>query len=263
MKRTIIYLITMLLVSTGTQAQKVFKQKVQGEPASLRVEIQNLASLIRIEGHNSDEIVIEAEGYEGIPEKAKGLKPLSAFGEDNTEIGLYVNQKGNIIEISGASRASNDADYLIRVPEKMKLKINSNDWNAADIKVVGMKNEVEIKANSSSIDIEDVTGPVVLNALNGEITVDFTSFGQSGPSSITATNGDVDITMPKSSKVNFKLSCLNGEIYTNMEMIMDEKGENSLRRIGGGMNANGKTNGGGAEFTMHALNGNIYLRADE
>ena len=273
MKRTIIYVLTTLVfLGSEIRAQDVYRQKVrplnvyrlkvQGDVTSLKVEISNLASEINIEGHSSDEIVIEAAGYRGIPEKAKGLKPLSAFGEDNTEIGLYVNQKGNVIEIAGVSRASNDTNYLIKIPERMKLKINSDHWNAEDIEVEGMKNEVEIKANSSNIDLENVTGPLVLNALNCEISITLSSLGQAGPSSITSTNGDIDITMPGNSKGNFILSCFNGEIYTNLEMDLDEKSEENLRRIGGGMRASGKTNGGGVEVTIHALNGNIYLRGN-
>lgn len=264
MKRTIIYLFTtVVIMCSDIQAQGVFSQKVQGDVSSITVEIMNLAAEMKIKGHSSDEIIIETENYRGIPDKAKGLKPLSAFGEDNTDIGLHVSQKGNVIEISGASRASNDSDYVIKLPKGMKLKINSEDWNAEDIEIDGMANEVEIKANSSDIDLENVTGPIVLNSMNGEINVDLTSLSQTGPSSITATNGDVEIKMPSNSKADFKLSCLNGEIYTNMDMSLDEKSESGLRRIGGGMKANGKTNGGGVEFAIHALNGNIYLRAGE
>lgn len=262
MKRTVILLTAIMLLGSTMQAQSIFRKKIQGNLSSMTVEISNLTSEIDIQGHSSDEIVIEAEGYRGIPEKAKGLKPLSAYGEDNTEIGLYINQKGDVLEISGASRASGDADYLIKIPQDMMLKINSDSYNADDIEVEGMKNEIEIKANSSSIELEDVIGPLVLNALNGEITVTISNLSQTGPSSIIATNGDVDITMPASSKADFKLSCLNGEIYTNLDMNLDERSEKALRRIGGGMRADSKTNGGGAEFTIHALNGNIYLRGE-
>ncbi len=262
MERIAFLFTTIMLLGWSINAQNVFRQKITGNLSSLTVKISNLTSEIDIEGHSSDEIVIEAEGYRGIPEKAKGLKPLSAYGEDNTAIGLFFSQKGNVVEISGVSRASNDADYLIKIPKDMKLIVNSESYNADDIEVSNMKNEIEIKANSSSIELEDVTGPLVLNALNGEITVKISSFSQAGPSSINATNGDVEITMPSSSKAEFKLSCLNGEIYTNLDMSLDQKNEQSLRRIGGGMRANGKTNGGGAEFTIYALNGNIYLRGE-
>ena len=263
MKRTInLLFIALMLIVVEVNAQNEYRYKVQGDAASLKLEITNLASELDIEGHASDEIVIEADGYRGIPEKARGLKPLSASGEDNTDVGLYLNQSGNVVEISGVSRASFDASYLIKVPERMKLKITSDHWNADDIEVEGVKNEIEIKANSSSIELEDVSGPFVLNSLNGEITIAVSDLSQTGPSSISSTNGDIDITMPGDSRADLDLSCLNGEIYTNLEVDLDGKSEENLQRIGGGMKASGKVNGGGAEVTIHALNGNIYLRGE-
>lgn len=260
MKRTILLLMTLHFGLTGLNAQGDYNLQVKGDASSMKIEVANLFAGLRFEGHNSDQIEIDANGYRGLPEKAKGLKPLSAYGEDNTGIGLYVEQQGNTIQISGVSRASRDADYTIKIPENMKLKIDSEDWNADDIEVRGTKNEVEIKANSAGLILTDVTGPLVLNSINGEMEVAFTNLNQQSPSSISATNGDIDISMPANSKADFSLSCLNGEVYTDLDIKFDEEDRNKMRRVGGGIKTDALLGVGGVEFSIRAINGNIYLR---
>lgn len=260
MKRTI-YLYVLLAMGTTLHGQD-YRQKIQGDASGQQLEITYLAARLIIEGHNSDELVIETDDYRGIPEKAKGLKPLSATGEDNTSVGLHLKKEGTVWTISGASRASDNADYRLKVPQGMKLKIDSESFNAQPIEVKGMQNEVEIKANSSDVKLVDVTGPLVLNSLNGSITISFSTLNQANPSSINATNGDIDITLPATTKADFDLRCLNGEIYTNLEIELDSDEKSKLRRIGGGMNAKGTSNGGGVQFSANAINGNIYLRKE-
>jgi lia operon protein LiaG len=259
MKRTIIFLIATSFTLCHLHAQDEFKKSIDGSATEMTVKISNLSARLEIIGHNSNEVIISSSDYEGIPEKAKGLKPLSAYGEDNTSIGLYFNIENGIVEISGASRAANDGEYEIRLPRNIKLEIKSEDWNGDDIRVKGMQNEIDIKANAGDLELEDVSGPLVLNSMNGEIEVTLSNLNQDNPTSIKSTNGDIDISMPSDAKVDFRLSSLNGEIYTDLDLDFDgEKGD--MRRMAGGMKANAKLNGGGIDFTIYALNGNVYLR---
>lgn len=247
-------------MSPKVKAQQDWKTTISGTVSEMTVRIFNLDSELEIIGHSSNEVILKTTEYRGIPEKAKGLKPLSAYGEDNTNIGLYYNVKGNTVEISGASRSANDGEYTIRIPQNIKLKIESDGWNSDNIRVTGMDNEIEIKANSADIELVKVSGPLVLHSMNGEIEVDFSQLSQKTPTSINSTNGDIDISLPASSKANFRMSCLNGEIYTDLNINMDEGDGKNLNRIGGGMKARGSIGGGGVEVSLMGLNGNIYLR---
>ncbi len=83
MKRT--GLILIMLGTFALQAQ-TFKTTPTGNTAETTLVIKNLFSDLVIEGVTGGELIIETDEYEGIPDKAKGLKPLSAEGPENTGI---------------------------------------------------------------------------------------------------------------------------------------------------------------------------------
>ncbi len=229
-----------------------------GSVESNTVMVENLFSDLRVMGTNEGEIRIIAKGYEGLPEKAAGLKPLSAVGPDNTDIGLYVKQEGNIIKIAGASSRTSKADYEIYLPKRIKLKVDYSSFQAGDIKFSGLSNEVEVKSQIGELIFEMVTGPIIASTLSADITVYFKELNQVGPTSITSTSGDIDISVPSDTKGNFEMSTTSGEVYTDLEFSFNE--ENGLRRWGGGMSADANLNGGGSKVTLRSVSGDIFIR---
>ena len=235
-----------------------FTFKPNGTISEITVVVENLYADIEIEGTTSSDIEINAEDYDGIPEKAQGLKPLSATGPENTGIGLNVTQEGNIITISGAQRSADDAVYYVRIPKNIKLKLEYSSFQAGDVIVKGMTNEVEAKSQIGDLKFIGVTGPIVAHTLSSDLELVFTTINQSSPTSLTSTSGDIDITIPESTKGNFKMSSTSGEIYTDLDFDMKE--EDGMRRFGGGMSASATLNGGGAQVTLRSISGDIYIR---
>jgi len=256
MKRIYTLTLLMSLVALAAHAQQ-YKYTPKGNIAETIVVIQNLYADISIEGVSGNEITIETDEYEGIPEKAKGLKPLSATGPENTGIGLSVVQEGNKITISGASRKA-DGEYRIKLPKNMMLRADLNSWQSGDFYARGLTNEVEVKSQNGDLIFEDITGPLVAYSLSSDISVRFSSLNQTTPTSISSTSGDLDITLPASSKGNFKLSSVSGEIYTDVDFKFGD--EKDLKRWGGGMSANATLNGGGVEVSLKSISGDVYIR---
>ncbi len=254
MKRIVVGFI--VLVSMHVHAQE-YTMKVSSQVDETWIKIENLFADLRIEGISGSEIQIEAYDYEGLPEKAKGLKPLSATGPENTGIGLSVQQDGNTISISGAHREADDAEYTIKLPKNVKLTVEYNSWQAGDVLIQGMANEVEAKSQVGDLRFVDVTGPIVANTLSSDLEIVFSDIAQTSPSSLTSTSGDIDVTMPESSKGTFKMSTVSGGVYTAFDFDFGE--EKNLRRAGG-QNATGKLNGGGVEVRLRSVSGNIYIR---
>lgn len=256
-KVSILALLTCMSVAALAQTANEYKMTPKGDVSQTTIVIENLFADLVIEGTSSSEITIQTDNYEGIPEKAKGLKPLSSTGPENTGIGLNVMQEGNIIKISGASRKS-DGEYYFKVPKNIKLKVDLNSWQAGDFQASGLTNEVEVKTQNGDLVLENITGPLVAYSISGDIEVDFSTINQSTPTSITTTSGDVDITLPASTKGNFKLSTVSGEIYTDVEFNFadDEK----MTRWGGGMTADATLNGGGVDITFKSISGDVYIR---
>ena len=237
---------------------KEFKYKVPGSPEQYSFKIMNLQTDLQIEGYAGTEIVITALDYEGIPEKAQGLKPLSATGPDNTEIGLNIKTEGNVIVLSGAGRHATESDYIIKMPAAMGLSFEQESWHGgSDIVVKGINGEVNIIMKNSDIELEDVGGPIVASTVSGDVSVIFSTLNQAKPTSLATTSGDIDVTLPADSKVNFKLSVVSGEIYTDLDLKFAEK---EGLKSWGGMNANPTFNGGGVEVSLRAVSGDIFLR---
>lgn len=255
MKKLIFILLLVTVLDVNAQE---FSLKPKGKITELTVEIQNLYTDIEIDGSNGDEIRISADDYEGAPEKATGLRPLSATGPDNTGIGLNISQAGNTVTISGIHRNRHQTDYHITLPANIKLRINYGSFRSDDILVRGMSNEVEIKSQVGDLKFVDVTGPIIASTLSADIDIEFSSLNQASPTSINSISGDVDITLPKDSKANLRLNSVSGEIYTDFDFdTIDKRGGN---QYWGGTSATALLNGGGTEFSVKTVSGDVFLR---
>lgn len=256
--KKLILILAVAFIAFRVQAQR-YEMTPSGNVSELTVNISKLYADLEIIGTNSKVISIFATDYEGLPEKAKGLKPLSATGPDNTDIGLYIEQEGNEIVLSGASRKSDDGAYKIELPANVKLVIEYDSFQAGDIKVSGMSGEVEASSKVGDMDFQDITGPLVANSLSSDITVVFTSVSQDGPTDIVSTSGDVDVTLPANTKGNFKMNTVSGEVYTDLDFEFGED-ESKPNFWGGGMSAEATLNGGGVQFNLKSISGEIFIR---
>ena len=250
-----------LLVYTGIAAQeKEFSFPAKGNASETWLVIDNLNADLEIEGTSGSEIRIVSKNYKGLPEKAKGLKPLSATGPENTGIGLSMKQEGNIISLSAAHNEADDADYTLYLPKNLKLKINYNSWQAGDVLISGMAGEVEARSQVGDLEFVDVTGPIVAHTLSSDLEVTFTSLSSTSPTSLSSTSGDIDVTFPESVKGTFKMSTVSGGVYTGLDFDFGEDAQ--TRRISG-QNATGTLNGGGVEVSLKTVSGDIYIRKAE
>ncbi|RED94082.1 DUF4097 family beta strand repeat-containing protein [Marinoscillum furvescens] len=258
MKR-ILTILTVLAVSyTATAQLKTFKQKIAGNTEETTLVIENLFADLVIEGSSTGELLIETDDYEGIPEKAKGLRPLSATGPENTGVGLSVTTSGGEISVSAASGSANDGTYIFKVPKNLKVRADLKSWQGGDIVIRNMANEVEVKSMNGDLRFEDVTGPLVANSISSDIEVVFTNLSQSSPTSLSSTSGDIDVTLPATTRGNFKMGSISGEIYTDLDF--DFENDKDLQRVGGDMSANATLNGGGVEVSLKCISGNVYIR---
>lgn len=241
----------------GAQAQE-FTFKPTGALPETKVVITNMAADLEIVGIDGSELKITAMEYEGVPDKAKGLRPLSAIGPENTGIGLSVTQSGNEVKISGASRDANEGSYLLRIPKSMKLYVEYMSWEAGDVLITGMTNEVEAKSQVGDLAFKQVTGPIVASTLSSDIEVVFSSLSQVSATSLNSTSGDIDVSMPGTSKGTFSMGSISGEVYTDLDFQI--KGEEGLTRFGGGMNVEATLGGGGVDVSIRTISGDIYVR---
>ena len=250
---------TILVLFISTAIAQDFKYEVK---QANQVFIKNLVGKITVEETSGTQLIIEAGRFEKKPERADGLRSLyGSSAEDNTNIGLEVKTNGSVIEIQGASKQAEEAHYTFKIPKGLNLKIDyRSPYAGDDIKVKNFSSELEVSILNPDIDLENVTGPVILNLTNGDINIDFGTVNQNAPINIHATNGIIDITLPANTPANIEMSTINGEIFTNFDIDFEHKSKDGLNYIGGGQKIKGKINGGGVNIKLVSINDNIYLR---
>ncbi|MDQ4141435.1 MAG: hypothetical protein M3142_13070, partial [Bacteroidota bacterium] len=104
-----------------------------GNSAGNQVRFLMGSSEVKIVGHNSDELVVEANNYHAPPARAQGLKPLYNAAEDNTGIGLSITREGNVLTVIKAQKGS--GKYTIRVPNKAAISYTEANWQGGDFEL--------------------------------------------------------------------------------------------------------------------------------
>lgn len=235
-------------------AQQEYKIPVQNAKDG-KVTLNDFSGDLPIEGYSGNEIIIVSDKEGGTPSRAKGLKPVYADGTDNTGVGVAIEKNGNQITLQCLLPITQSASYKIKVPDNFSVKVDNECGHSGDVKVSNIKGEVEVK-NCQGITLKNVSGPLVLSTISGDIDLDFAEVSKGQPVSINAISGEIDVTLPAKAGVDVEMETISGGIYSDFDFAQDKK---TLRRIGGN-NIKGQLNGGGVDFKITNVSGNIYLR---
>lgn len=220
-----------------------------------QLTLNDFSGDLPIEGYSGNEIVIVSSRGERTPDRAKGLKPVYADGTDNTGVGVSVEKNGNQITLQCLLPITQSADYKIRVPDNFSIKVDNECGHSGDVTVSNIKGEVEVK-NCGDIRVKNISGPLVLSTISGNIDLDFAEVSKERPVSVASISGEIDVTIPAKAGVDVEMETISGGIYSDFDFSNDKK---SMRRIGGN-SIKGQLNGGGVDFKITNVSGNIYLR---
>lgn len=225
-----------MLLSVGVFAQNKqnsFKQSFSG--ADKRVVILSASSNLMIEGIAGTEVIIEnGKQVQEFPEEADGLKIVTPGGAvDNTGIGAsVVIEGGNTLKIK-LPKSRYFGNYIVKIPKDLNVSVKENGNPYGKWQISGMKGEVETETSYSTLNIKNVSGPIVAHGGYGKIYVEYDQLNQSRPNSITA-SGAVDITLPADSKANLKVQATYADFFTDFDILptkieninaKEEKGE--------------------------------------
>jgi lia operon protein LiaG len=255
--RTIKIILITLITFLGTVhlVAQEYKIPVQNTRDS-KLILKDFSGDLPIEGYNGNEIIFTSESDKlAPPEKAKGLKPIYPGGTDNSGLGLSVQKDGNQVTVTCLLPFTRKSEYKIKVPENLALEMQSGCERANHISISGMKNEIDIQ-NCHGIDLKNVSGPLVLSTISGDINVTFGVIATDKPFSINSVSGDIDITLPLKTAVNVEMGTITGGFYSDFELADTQK---DMKKVGGN-NLNAALNGGGFKFSLESVSGNIYLR---
>lgn len=260
MKKSIKLIVTMFLAMLLQQAEAQEYRHDLGNSPEMSVEFSVGQSDVIIEGHDGNEVIIENLDYEEVPERAQGLRALYYSAEDNTGIGLSVEEENGTLRIVPASR--DDGEYRIMIPNRVRLMVEQVNWGGGDFEIENHRGEVEVLSKTGDIIMTNVTGPITASSTSGDVEIEFSQLSQANPTSISLVSGFIDITLPANSNANFNLSSISGEVYTDLDIQLEGRSGNSMERLGGGGQINGTLNGGGVEVSLKSISGDIYLRGN-
>jgi hypothetical protein len=211
--------------------------------------------------------------------RKEGLKKLGKKYE-NTELGIYftITQKDGELIFEDIKRSSGqfvmyaNERYEIKIPNSIKLiwktnlcsydtkkkKRNSTFfYNSNPSSLSNFNGEVEIESSLTNIKLVDVVGPVTVNTIGGNVTVEFDKKKPQQLYSIYSNNGFIDVQIP--SNFNVTADVTGKSVYSDVDFkILEEKEENDFGHIKTVMKL--KLGSGKTKMKLDADYGNIYLR---
>jgi DUF4097 and DUF4098 domain-containing protein YvlB len=137
----------------------------------------------------------------------------------------------------------------------MIIELSSECERNSDVTVKNMKNEIDISI-CHNIKLDNVTGPLVLSTIDGNIDINYSTINTAKSSSVHSISGDIDITLPVKTSADLELSVVSGAIYSDFDFSESKK---NLTKTGGNV-TNFPLNGGGFKYSIGNISGNIYLR---
>jgi lia operon protein LiaG len=256
MKTRTVFLASILILSASNMI-KAQEYKIPAENSKEgMLSLDGFSGDLTIEGYSGSDIIFSSANKEyEVPERAKGLKPVYSGGTDNTGIGLSVEKDGNQVKVTCLLPFTKSGEYTIKVPENMSVKVQSQCQNSNNVIIQKMKNEIEIQ-NCYAINLKDVSGPLVLSTISGDIDITFGTISTDKPFSINAISGNIDITLPPKIAADIEMGSVTGTMYSDFDFSDSSK---DMKRVGGNQ-LNYKLNGGGIRFRLATISGNIYLR---
>lgn len=229
----------------------------------VRIEIRKGNVLVK--GTSRKDVLVTYKGGESEnenrdnPPNTEGLKRI-----DKGLMDLEVSEKNNYIEISSGSWTS-DLDLVVEVPEKVDIQIET--YNADEVKISNVSGEIVADNYNGEITAEDISGSIVANTYNGDIKAIFKKVAPDTPMAFTTYNGDVDLSLPSDLKASLKMKTVRGEIFSGFDLSISKSEPIAKTEKKSGAYkvylddwVKGDVNGGGAPFMIQNYNGDIFLR---
>ncbi|HEU5145712.1 MAG TPA: DUF4097 family beta strand repeat-containing protein [Chryseosolibacter sp.] len=251
MKRIRIITVFLLILPFVVVAQEYKIAKTSG-----RLELN--IGRVTVEGHNGNEIIFSSANHKSEKdERAEGLRLVNSLGlEDNTGLGIHVEDKGNVI-IVRQLKQTHAPNITVRVPKGIIVSFKHDSQYGGKATFTNLSNEIEVSAVYNSIELKQVTGPVTIETTYGAVTADFVA-PIKDPVSIVSIYGFVDVTLPQATPADLKLSTSYGDIFVAPEFDIAVATTNGMKVYSD--KVTGTINGGGVDINLDCNYGKIYLR---
>ncbi len=256
------FLTTRVNAQGGEKGQQLVVPLSQPGKA-FKLDVGLINGSITVNAYEGKDVIIDVQSDEDRrgrgEERENGMRRLNS-----NSVSIQAEESNNRVTVHGD--ANKKADLMIKIPQnEVTLKLTT--INNGNINVSNASGELEITNVNGYIKLNNVSGSVVANTVNGKVEVTFKTIDPKAPMAFSTLNGNVDVTFPASLKANVKLKSDRGEIYTDFDVVTEQRKPNVTRSGSSGMVSlkiedwvYGKIAGGGPEIMMKNMNGNIYIR---
>ena len=210
-----------LLMAVGVLAQQGNRINVPlsdpSRPATVKGSLLNGG--FTVTGYDGKEVIVEVHGGNGRPSGPReidGLKRID-LGAD----GISITERDNIVQIQ-PQRGNANADVVLHVPYETSLNLNC--VNGGGIVVDHVRGEIDVNNVNGKVTLKDVSGSVVAHALNEDLVVTFDQVAPDKPMSFSSLNGNIDVTLPPTTKARIKVKSQNGDVYTDFDIATERIG---------------------------------------
>ena len=234
-----------------------------GQPVTIKASL--ISGSITVTAGSGNDVVVQSTSTSSRGRDrgsaAAGMKRLGGGNAD-----LDVEEDHNVITIRGG-RYGSGADLVITTPANTSLQLKS--INAGHIDVTGLNGDLDVHMTNGPVTLKNVSGSVVAHSLNGSVTVTLDKVTADKPMSFTSLNGRIEVTLPSDTKARLRLKTDNGTAYSDFDVKMEADAgkpvlENSSStkgkyKIRMDRSIYGSINGGGPEFLLQTMNGDILI----
>ena len=250
-----ILIVLLLSLLCGHSAAAQASHKIEGSNGSLIIKDVKSVTLI---GTSSNALTIETSGESKRPEEAKGLKLVNVGGyEDNTGIGLHIEQKDGKYFVNRVSKKRGDR-YVISVPKDWFIHYEANGYNVGKLIIEDVAAELDISVDYNKIEATGITGPLSINSVYGPVEITFDELSQNGPTNIYTAYAGIDVYLPKSAKADVEIGTGYGDFYSDIDLDYPTNAS-GLKNLSSKKRA-ASLNGGGVHFKVKSSYGTVYLR---
>lgn len=254
-------LVSLLLVTTAVgQDQLAIPLSNPGQSGQLNLSM--VRGELLVSGYDGDEVIIRFDnGQENRQQREvnqNGLRRISGSGS-----GFEVNERNNIVDITNVS-PMRLVKFDILVPRNFSLKLSMVHGDT--FVVENVNGDLDINHVNGEVTLTNIGGSALVNTVNGDIKATFENVGQDKPMAFSNVNGNIDVTLPPSTRMTAKMRTEWGDMFTDFDMELT-RGENISRNGSGSgyrVSVNnwviGEINGGGPEYLFKTLRGDIYIR---
>jgi len=269
MNRLLIFGFTTVLMAPAALPQDTQKVTVPfrnpSQPRKLVVDMR--MGSVTVRGYEGQEVIVEATGRSagrGPRRQVEVPAGMHRIGENAS--GLDVTEDNNTVKVSSGFFGG-ATDVVIQVPTQTSVSVKTMVGSA--ITIENVSGEIEANNMNGQVNITNVSGSVVAHSMNGKVVVSLNTVMADKAMSFSTMNGDVDVTLPASIKANVKLKTDHGEMFTDFDVKLDATAQRPKvednRKNGGRYRVrlergtSGTINGGGPEIQFTSFNGNILI----